>query len=94
MPRLTFFDILLQLLPYIFGTGGFVAFVISWKTRKATIKQTEATALEGIDAIYQKMTVQTDKQFDKMQKRINELESKLESVLSQCSLCPTSKFKR
>lgn len=101
MPPVTIFDFLLQLLPYIFTTGGIVAMVVSWRTRKSQIKQaesnakeTEATALQNIDTAYEKMSNQMNKEFDKMQKKITQLETKLENVLNQCSLCPTNKFKK
>lgn len=92
-------DILLQLLPYLFGTGGFITLYIAWKTRKSTVKQTEATALESIDTIYDKMSARVDKEIEKYQKiidkqdsKIGKLETLLNEYISQCKTCVNNKI--
>ena len=99
MPQETFWSVLFQALPYIFGSGGFIALIIAWKTKNATVKQTEATALESIDTIYDKMSARVEKELEKYQKvidaqdlKIKEMGKKLELYIKQCTGCVNNKI--
>lgn len=99
MPQPSIWDIVLQLFPYVFGTSGLVAFFLAWKTRKSTVKQAEATSLESIDAIYDKMSARVAKELEKYQKtidkqdeKIKSLESLLNKYINQCQTCANNKI--
>lgn len=96
---LSFWEILFQLLPYIFGTGGFIAFYIAWKTRKNTIRRDDATTLESIDSIYERMSERVDKEIqkyqqiiDKQDEKISKLETILNQYIKQCKTCENNKI--
>jgi len=80
------------ILNYIFGSTTLVSIYIAWRSRNSELKKSEASALEGIDSAYDKMVTQVNKQFDKMQKRIEELENKLDQYVKQCSECSNNKI--
>lgn len=82
------------LLNYFFGSTTLVAIYIAWKSRNSEIKQKEATALESIDSIYQKMTNATDKKFEEMQKiidsqneEIKQLKELVQNYSAKCATC-------
>ena len=81
-----------EILNYLFGSTTLISIYIAWSSRKSSIKQAEATALEGVDAIYQKMVVATDKKFEEMKRTIQELEQKLDGYITQCSTCENNKI--
>lgn len=66
------------ILNYFFGSTALVAIYIAWKSRKSTIKQAEATALESIDGIYDKMSTRVDKEIAKYEKIIVKQDQKIE----------------
>lgn len=63
---------------YFFGSTTLIAIYIAWKSRKSSIKQAEATALETIDSIYDKMSTRVDKEMAKYQKIIDKQDEKIE----------------
>lgn len=83
---------LAEILNYFLGSTTLVSIYLAWKSRKSSIKQAEATALEGVDAIYQKMVVATDKKFAEMDKEIAELKQILTDYITQCSACENNKI--
>jgi hypothetical protein len=83
-----------ELLNYFFGSTTLISIIIAWKSRKSSIKQAEATALEGVDAIYQKMIAATDKKFAEMDKEIANLKQMLTDYITQCSTCENNKIIR
>lgn len=83
---------LAEVLNYLFGSTTLVAIFIAWKSRKSTIKQAEATALDSIDSIYTKMSNMLDKEITKMQQKYLELEEKLDQYVQQCSTCENNKI--
>lgn len=90
MPQLTL--TLSEILNYLFGSTTLISIFIAWKSRKSSIKQAEATALEGVDAIYQKMVSATDKKFAEMDKEIADLKKILTDYIKQCSNCENNKI--
>lgn len=96
MPPIT----LTEILNYILGSTTLVSIYLAWKSRKSTIKQTEATALESIDTIYDKMSERVDKELEKYQNiiekqdiKIQTIEKLLGSYIEQCTVCPNNKIK-
>jgi hypothetical protein len=83
-----------ELLNYFFGSTTLISIIIAWKSRKSSIKQAEATALEGVDAIYQKMIAATDKKFAEMDKEIANLKQMLTDYITQCSTSENNKIIR
>ena len=83
---------LAEILNYFLGSTTLVSIYLAWKSRKSSIKQAEATALEGVDTIYQKMVVATDKKFAEMDKEIAELKQILTDYITQCSTCENNKI--
>lgn len=82
------------ILNYFLGSTTLVSVYIAWKSRKAELKKTEASALEAIDSIYTKMSIVTDKKFEEMQRiieqntiEIKNLKKQLEEYQKRCSLC-------
>lgn len=96
----------LQIIGIITGGGatGFIVAIATMRSQyfqqKGIAKQElakgtneEANALINIDNIYEKMTIQVNKEFDKMQKKIDILEDKLNKYIDQCTVCPNNKIK-
>ena len=88
-----------ELLNYFLGSTTLVSIYIAWKSRKSAIKQAEASALDSIDGIYDKMSARVDKEIEKYEKiivkqdkKIDELVLKLKQYVEQCSVCLNNKI--
>lgn len=99
MPQLTL--TLSEILNYFFGSTTLISIFIAWKSRKSAIKQAEATSLESIDSIYNKMSERVDKEIAKYEKiiekqdtKIEELSKMLNEYVEQCSVCANNKIKK
>lgn len=82
------------ILNYVFGSTTLVAIWIAWKSRNSELKTKEASALESIDSIYNKMSASMDKEFEKMQKtidkqtaEIDKLKKTVNEYASKCANC-------
>lgn len=71
------------LLNYLFGSTTLISIFIAWRSRNSEIKKAEATALEGVDSIYQKMVIATDKKFDELQTTIIDLKKIIDNQTGQ-----------
>ena len=90
---------LAEILNYFLGSTTLVSIYLAWKSRKSTLKQAEATALDSIDGIYDKMSIRVDKELEKYQKiidkqdkKIEDLGKKLKEYVEQCSACSNNKI--
>ena len=84
----------LSLAGMIFGSGGFVALYIAIKTRKSEVKKAEASALETIQAVYDKFVSDTEKKFDELKKEIERLEGVVEDYKARCGQCSNFRQKK
>lgn len=75
------------ILNYVLGSTTVVSIYIAWLSRKSEIKKTEATALESIDSIYNKMSESLEKRFEEMQKEIEQLKTELKEYKEKCQNC-------
>lgn len=75
------------ILNYFFGSTTLISIYIAWKSRKSQLKQTEATALESIDSIYNKMSESLEKRFTDMEKEIERLKAELKEYKDKCQNC-------
>lgn len=107
MPPTFLSDLLLQSLPYLFGSGGLILWFLERQKNKALTgqeigkstqenakgKQEEVTALNNFSDVFDKISKQFNVQFDKMQGKIDDLENKLDDYVQQCTQCPNNKLK-
>ena len=90
-----------ELLNYFLGSTTLVSIYIAWKSRKSAIKQAEASALDSIDGIYDKMSARVDKEIEKYEKiivkqdaKITEMGKLINQYVEQCSACINNKIGR
>ncbi|HRB72443.1 hypothetical protein [Flavobacterium sp. UBA4197] len=86
------------LLNYFFGSTTVVSIYIAWKSRKASIRKANAeaqkeeiTAISIMSELYDKVSASLKKDYERMQKRIDELEIKVKEYETRCKNCQVEK---
>lgn len=68
------------IIPYILGSGGILAYFFERRKRNIDLKQQDATALQTMQAAYDKFTEDSLKKFEDLQKEQEKLKEKFKKL--------------
>lgn len=83
--------LIINVASYVFGAGGVVAWLATWRQRVATTNKVNVEVSELSQKIYQGIIADLKREIGEMKQEIFMLREILESYKKECDACPNKK---